>query len=78
MVTDGLSPLGCSQAWPPSAQDAAGEAAWWTRYALDRAKGGDGRLYHPGFVSHLEAARIQLDAVVSLGVPEMDQRRLAA
>ena len=77
-MTDEPSPLAHSGAWPPSAQDAAGEAAWWTRYALDRARGGDGRLYHPGFVSHLEAARIQFDAVVSLGVPEMDQRRLAA
>ena len=70
------NPLAASDHWPPTAEDAAREADWWTRYAIDRAGGDDGRTYHPGFRSHLEAARIQFVAVLDLGTPGNDQVRL--
>jgi hypothetical protein len=58
---------------PLTAYEAACLADWYTRFALDRAHGGDGRNYHTGFVSHLEAARAQFVAVVELGAPANDQ-----
>lgn len=73
-VTAHASPLGASDHWPPSAEDAAREAAWWAAYALDRSRGGDGRTYHVGFVSHLEAARTQFTAALKLATPANDQR----
>lgn len=39
-------------------------AAWYTRYAIDRAPGEPD--LHPGVVSHLTAARAQHDAAEQL------------
>lgn len=55
-----------------SVREAAEQADWWCRYALDRLPG-EGRLFHPGVGSHLTAARSQLLAVVELAHPDRDQ-----